>query len=149
VTTPSAVVKDTFRVTCAGGGPLDEQRLGDLRKAVVTCASKSYATKRVASEAAGKLRMADANVEVMSFDPPSQSGVDARRMWVIRVTAQDAPGALSTIVAALFGCHLDVVSAEVRTTADGRVNNQFQVLRPDGTTAGEVTDMLKRSLANM
>ena len=44
MTTPSAVVKNTFRVTSADGGALSEERLRALRKAVVTCASKSYST---------------------------------------------------------------------------------------------------------
>ena len=49
MTTPSAVVKNTFRVTSADGGVLSEERLRDLRKAVVTCASKSYSTLKSAA----------------------------------------------------------------------------------------------------
>jgi hypothetical protein len=56
VTTPSAVVKNTFRVTSADGGVLSQERLRDLRKAVVTCASKSYSTLKDVAASSSKVR---------------------------------------------------------------------------------------------
>jgi len=89
--------------------------------------------------------MTDVNVEVMSFEPTSVTS--SRPQWVIRVTAVDAPGALSTMVGALFTLGMEVVSAEVRTTADGRVNNQFQVIKPDSLDATHAAEALKTALA--
>lgn len=83
-------------------------------------------------------------MEIMSFQPPSL--VTSRPQWVVRVEAADGPGVLSAIVACLFTLGLDVHSAEVRTGADGRVNNQFQVFRPDGLDAADAAARLKASL---
>lgn len=57
MTTPSSVARNTFRVTRAGGEALSESALIELRKAVVTCASKSYATRKAAAAGADKVRL--------------------------------------------------------------------------------------------
>jgi len=90
------------------------------------------------------MQMSDVSVDIMSFEPASV--VASRPQWVIRVEAADAPGVLSNIVASLFTLGLDVVSAEVKTSLDGRVNNQFQVIRPDHLDATTATEQLRACL---
>jgi [protein-PII] uridylyltransferase len=71
------------------------------------------------------------------------------------IVAEDAPGLLARLAAALAACRLDVLSAQVSTRdrprADTRVDTEavdvFRVRVPEAAPAGRVLDGVRRALA--
>jgi len=92
----------------------------------------------------------------MSFEPPSAMAemavapeladslpppLSPPALWSVQVDADDAPGLLSKLLAALAALQLDIRSADVRTAA-GRVRNSFVTTKREGLLAQGVIDAL-------
>ena len=87
-----------------------------------------------------------AQAPVLLADLPLPPSPPQPAFWAVTVDAEDAPGLLSKLLAALSELQLDIRSADVRTSG-GAIKNSFVVAKREGVLAQEVIDRIKAALA--